>query len=399
MILWLTSELLKRGHQVAIFTSEYDKHDNDIPQAVRGCIVEVYAAGGNYSTCVDWMLTGFRLRKRLQNFDVVNPHNFPANVWLYFAKLFSRSFPKIIWYCQEPSRLLYEQNTQVQKGRYNSVKTHLVAKFRQDGWKIFLKLFQKSVFYLLNTLFKTPLKTFHISLDQRAVRSCDLMLANSNYIRSKIQKIYNRQAITCYQGSPIRGSSAIHVSAKKEYFLTVSRLEPLKHVDSIIKAINILVNHRDLKNVSLVIIGKGTQESSLKELVVQLDLKQYISFSGYISDNDLHRHYREALAVIYISEDEPFGLVPLEAMLHKTAVIVSNEGGMLETVVNNSTGIHVEPRNVEHIADAMTTLLCNRQLALEMGEKGHQHVMENFTFSNYVDRFEYYVNFVLRNRS
>ncbi len=113
-----------------------------------------------------------------------------------------------------------------------------------------------------------------------------------------------------------------------------------------------------------------------------------MTFAGYVSDHDLQRYYEEAVAVIFVSEDEPFGLVPLEAMLHKTAVIVSDQGGMLETVIDGETGIHVSPHNPETIADAMLRLLNDKEYAIRMGEKGCQHVMRHFTFSHFVDRFE-----------
>jgi len=79
VIVWLTAELRQRGHQVTIFTSEYDHQDPDIPDVVKKCMVEI-SAGGNFSTWLDWLRAGRRLRKRLQAFDIVNPHNFPANV-------------------------------------------------------------------------------------------------------------------------------------------------------------------------------------------------------------------------------------------------------------------------------------------------------------------------------
>lgn len=75
-------------------------------------------------------------------------------------------------------------------------------------------------------------------------------------------------------------------------------------------------------------------------------------------------------------------------MQHKTAVIVSNQGGMLKTVVHNVTGFHVEPGNVEQLAHAMLTLLRDRTQAKEMGEKEYQHLMAHLTFSHFVDRFE-----------
>lgn len=392
VIIWLTNALLQRGHQATIFTSEYDHHDPDMPEAVKHCMVEI-SAGGNYSTWLDWLLAGWRLRKRLQAFDVVNPHNFPANVWVYFAKYWSRAFPPIVWYCHEPSRLLYDQLSEPQKGRYPSLKNHIRKKVIQERGKFLRKFVQKSLFYGLNACFPSQLKKIHTRLDRQAVTLSDDLLANSRYTLSKIRAIYQKDGHVCYQGIPERLIQEFHSNHKKEYFLTVTRLEKLKHVESIIQAVYLLVNRYGRQDCALYIIGKGSQESALKTLTAELALDdRHVIFSGYVPHRDLQRYYAEALAVIYVSEDEPFGLVPLEAMQHKTAVIASNQGGMLETVVHNVTGFHVEPGNVQQLARAMLTLLQNRTQAKDMGEKGYQHVMAHFTFSQFVDRFEQHLN-------
>ena len=392
VIIWLTNALLQRGHQVTIFTSEYDHHDPDMPEAVKHCTVEI-SAGGNYSTWLDWMLAGWHLRKRFQAFDVVNPHNFPANVWVYFAKRWSRAFPPIVWYCHEPSRLLYDQPSEPQRGRYPSLKNHIQTKINQEKGKFLRKFVQKSLFYGLNACFQPQLKKIHIHLDRQAVTLCDDILANSRYTLSKIQAIYQKNGHVCYQGIPERSIQEFHSNHKKEYFLTVTRLEKLKHVESVIQAVHLLVTYYGRKDCALYIIGKGSQESALKTLTAELALdEQHVIFLGHVQNHDLHRYYAEALAVIYVPEDEPFGLVPLEAMQHKTAVIVSNQGGVLETVANNVTGFHVEPGNAEQLAHAMLTLLRNRTRAAKMGEKGYQHVMAHLTFSHFVDRFEQHLN-------
>lgn len=388
MILKLAEELLRRGHYITIFTSEYNANDPDIPDSVRSCFVEVYA-GGHYSTWLDWLLAGLRLRTRLQHFDVVNPHNFPANVWVYFARLFSRSFPPIIWYCHEPPRQLYDRHPPSQTGHYASLSRHIYIKFRQDGHKALFKLLQKSIFYLLTMLFGSFFHKQHISFDQHAVQACDLVLTNSRYTASKIDLIYHISATVCYQGissfSPPTSSS----ENIPPYFLTVSRLEQLKHVDTIIKAMDILVHQQQQHDVSLMLVGTGTEEARLHELVRQLNLQQHVIFPGYVTDDTLHHYYSEALAVVYVPEDEPFGLVPLEAMMHATPVITSNSGGTLETVQDQETGLHVEPGNADQLADAMLFLCQNPEKAIQMGKKGYQHVMRHWTLTHFVDRFEH----------
>jgi glycosyltransferase involved in cell wall biosynthesis len=388
-ILWLTAELLRRGHQITIFTSEYDHADHDIPEVVRQCMIEI-SAGGNYSTFIDWLFAGWRLRNILNTFDLVNPHNFPANVWVYFAKRFSRTFPPILWYCQEPPRTLYEPEQHRQQGRYASFKGHVRTKYRQQGIKIIPKMFQKGLFYALTTCFRQPLRRFHIRLDQQAVHACDRILGNSQYTAAVIQATYNDRALPCLLGIPKPDTMQLPARERKNYFLTVSRLEPPKRVNAILHAMRVIVHEQGQNDAVLVIVGTGTQEAALQELVKTLKLQAHVTFTGYVSDTELTQYYREALAVIYVPEAEPFGLAPLEAMRHQTAVIVSNTGGPAETVIDQTTGIHVEAGNVEQLAAAMSTLLHNRPLAIEMGRNGYEHVMRSFTFSSFVDRFEAY---------
>ena len=398
VIVWLTAELLRRGHQVTIFTSEFDHQDPDIPAAIKQCMVEI-AAGGNYSTWLDWRRAGRLLRRRLQEFDVVNPHNFPAQVWVYFAGRGRRSFPPVIWYCQEPSRLLHRLGAGAIAAPVakRSGEQRLLAKLRRDRGKIVPKLLQKARYHLLMLFFRQALLDAHRRLDRKAGAACDLILGNSDYMTEQIRRIYDGKGTTCRLGVPVSGSNAPATgispqaespAKKKNYFLTVSRLESLKHVDEIVRALHVLVQQEHEADVSLVIVGKGAQEPALRELALRLQLEVRVVFAGHVPDAELERYYREALAVVYVPEDEAFGLVPLEAMRHKTAVIVASEGGMKETVVDGVSGIHVEPRAVAALAAAMLSLLRDPARATAMGEQGWRHVMDGFTIAHFVDRFE-----------
>jgi glycosyltransferase involved in cell wall biosynthesis len=409
VIVWLTAELLQRGHQVTIFTSEYDRQDPDIPDVVKKCMVEI-SAGGDFSTWLDWLWAGRRLRKRLQAFDIVNPHNFPANVWVYFAKHRSPAFPPIIWYCQEPSRLLYPHGraNQFPDGRTRSGDQRFLAKVRREHWRIAGKLLQKMVFYSLTLFFRQTLHDKHRDLDQKAGAACDLILGNSDYMTARIQDIYQGKGMTCRLGVPVASLETLggrpsprpgSPAEKKSYFLTVSRLEPLKHVDEIIRAVHVLEQQDPETDASLVIVGCGSQEHLLRDLVEKLKLEARVVFAGRVTDLELARYYREALAVVYVPEDEAFGLVPLEAMRHETAVIVTKEGGMAETVVGDVTGLLVEPRRVDQLAAAMGSLLRDCARAIAMGRQGQRHVMAHFTFSRFVDRFVRHVELALERKA
>lgn len=94
------------------------------------------------------------------------------------------------------------------------------------------------------------------------------------------------------------------------------------------------------------------------------------------------------IAVMPSTEAESFGLVAVEAMMFKKPVIGSNHGGLTEIIVNNETGILVEPNNESELTTAIQHLVDNPKIRIEMGEKGQQRAMETFSISSYIQNFE-----------
>jgi glycosyltransferase involved in cell wall biosynthesis len=90
------------------------------------------------------------------------------------------------------------------------------------------------------------------------------------------------------------------------------------------------------------------------------------------------------VAVTPSTEPEPFGLVALEAMLAKKPVIAANHGGLAEIVVNDSTGILVEPGNEQDLAKAIAKLTKDINLQTAMGQKGYERAKEAFSQEKYV---------------
>jgi glycosyltransferase involved in cell wall biosynthesis len=89
--------------------------------------------------------------------------------------------------------------------------------------------------------------------------------------------------------------------------------------------------------------------------------------------------YDEADVVVYPTVgDEPYGLVPLEAMSTARPVVGSRSGGIVETIVDGETGYLVERGDVETLAKRVATLLTNPERCRRMGEAGRRNVVENF---------------------
>lgn len=389
VVIWLAEELANRGHEVTLFTSEYDDTywgDKD----KKGFAIEELKVNGYRSGIVDWIRAGFKLRSVLQKFDIVNPHNYPAYIWVYFAlKLSCQKFPTIIWYCEEPPRRLY-------RGIIDAHCLHLLpsAENRRTGLS---PKWQEGRFKIVFSLFKYTYKFFstriYRQLDKRAVSSISLILTNSNFINSYIKKIYHLRAQTCYLGIPVKKflSDEEPRYREKDYVCTVSRLNPEKNIVSVLMAIDLIVKKKtptEVPKIELKIVGAGPEEENLKKLAKELNLEDYVHFLGFISHKKLRKIYAESKLVIYTPLDETFGLPFLEAALYKKPVIAPNHGGPTELVINGVTGIQVDPLAPGEIARAIVRILVDPNLAEKLGEAGYRKVLANFTFYKFVNRFE-----------
>jgi glycosyltransferase involved in cell wall biosynthesis len=126
--------------------------------------------------------------------------------------------------------------------------------------------------------------------------------------------------------------------------------------------------------------------NQIKALVGELGMSQSVAFASadYATMPAL---YDEADIVIYPTVgEEPFGLVPLEAMAMERPIVASRSGGISESIVDGTTGFLTERGDVAQLADRLITLLSDTQMALEMGQRGRAHVVENFSLAAYVDR-------------
>jgi glycosyltransferase involved in cell wall biosynthesis len=153
------------------------------------------------------------------------------------------------------------------------------------------------------------------------------------------------------------------------YFLYVGALNARKNVPRILHAFDqVRANHPEMQ---LVLGGKRQWKSSeIDETFDRLALGDSVRFTGYIDDEDLPVLYSSALAFLFPSLYEGFGLPPLEAMACGTPVITSNVSSLPEVVGN--AAMLVDPKDVASLAHGMELLVTDTRLRSNMGERGIQ---------------------------
>ena len=158
--------------------------------------------------------------------------------------------------------------------------------------------------------------------------------------------------------------------------LYVGRIEPLKGLDILIKAVSML---HDAANVRLVIVGGGIENDPelqrLKKIATELDISDIVSFAGAVSQERLPAYYGAADVFVLPSWYESFGLVALEAMSCGAPVVVSRVGGLRTFVENGKTGYLVPWRCPEAFARSIDTLLANPALRDAMGSAARRKAL------------------------
>lgn len=171
------------------------------------------------------------------------------------------------------------------------------------------------------------------------------LIANSQHVRKRIQRHWQRDAAVIYPPVDTQRFFAPPANASREYFLLFGALAPYKRVDMAIDAFNQL-------GLPLVIAGGGPDLQRYRALA-----GPHIKVLGRVDDDQVLALYQGARALIFPGEED-FGITPLEAQACATPVIAYGQGGALETVrgLDNSdapTGVFFSTQDVDALVQAV----------------------------------------------
>jgi glycosyltransferase involved in cell wall biosynthesis len=153
----------------------------------------------------------------------------------------------------------------------------------------------------------------------------------------------------------------------RNYFLYVGRQDPYKNLQRLITAFSALPHRNDYE---LWLAGPYDQRySPLLEIQTQeLGISHLVKFLNYVSYDELPIIINQAIALVFPSLWEGFGLPVLEAMACATPVITSNVSSLPE--VAGDAAILINPYNPGEITAAMTTIINDSETRKQLSEKG-----------------------------
>ncbi len=238
------------------------------------------------------------------NFDII----ITSATGAYFPNLINKKNAKLVCYCHTPPRYLYGLPT-----ARNFTKNKIVY----------------SLVKILNIFLR--------KIDFKSAQNVDQFIANSQTTADRIQKFYHRDSIIINPPidlpkkiiSPLYQGEMSKRSKTEGFYLAGGRLARAKRYDIAIKACNKL-------NLKLKIFGRDFANFSneLKKIS-----GPNIEFLGEISQEEKNKLYSVAKAFFFCSDNEDFGMVPVEAMSYGCPVIAYKSGGTTETVIEDKTGV------------------------------------------------------------
>lgn len=323
---------LKKKHTIDLFTVD-SKKNNDEFKNFHSVYFYPFSAkewkGNNwrgrvYKDTIE-LFKLFLLHKKIAKKINDNTYDFVfIHPSMYTQAPFLLKFVKgnTIYYCQEPLRLVYDNQVSLYKGK--------------DSIRNFYE-------HLIRNLRKT--------IDRTNINNAKKILANSYNTKKNIYKAYALKSEVCYLG--VDSNYFNPPSFKKDIdILFIGSKNNLDGYDLFEEVIN------KLKNRKVQIIDSHKQR---------------------ISDDKLRTYYQRSKLVLCLSHNEPFGLIPLEAAACECVVLAVDEGGFRESVIHNQTGF-LFPRDSRKIASKINFLLNHPEKIREIGKYAHENVKIHWTW-------------------
>jgi D-inositol-3-phosphate glycosyltransferase len=229
-----------------------------------------------------------------------------------------------------------------------------------------------------------------IAVETEIVRLADLLVAATPVEEEQLVGLYSADSASIRVISPGVDTERFHpippAHAKEQIglctdcciILFVGRIEPLKGIDNLLRAIALVVDQRPKlrQDLRVPIIGgdpdrvrEDDEMVRLQELREELGIGDVVTFLGAKDQDMLQYYYSAAEMVVMPSDYESFGMVALEAMACGTPVIASDVGGLAFLVQHGRTGYRVPARDAAALAAKITRLLKDVGLRRRIGQR------------------------------
>lgn len=231
---------------------------------------------------------------------------------------------------------------------------------------------------------------YRIEGEKEVMQQANRIVASTSTEKNQLEKLYGVPGDKIeiippgvdlsrfYPIPPDEAKEYVGIAPNERMILFVGRIEPLKGLDTLLRALAILARSKALDRdcLCLAVIGgeideDGTSKNGeldyLMKLRKKFGLLDLVTFLGTKDQDALPYYYSAAEMVIMPSHYESFGMVALESMACGTPVIASHVGGLVHLVEDGVTGYHVPVDDPGVLSERILSLLEDKALRYRMG--------------------------------
>jgi len=216
----------------------------------------------------------------------------------------------------------------------------------------------------------------------------DLIVAVSSNVANVLDEYLSRKeldipVLPLYAGIDLTVFYPTPEIEKKWDIAFLGRLEKMKAVDLFPEMLVQL--KQDFPDLKMLMTGEGSLKNSLLEEFDRLGVSQMVHYLGVVETERVPELINQSCIFIYPSREEPFGLSIIEAMACGVPVVTTNVFGPSEIITNELDGLVVNPNDVRALAEAIRTLLNNKQLRMKIGLQGRTTVEKRFDINQHLE--------------
>lgn len=361
-LLQIMPELKRRGYDVSmliIFPETGNKNKRFIEyMAEHGIKTHEIYNHHDLSPLIPYKISKL-LRK--EKFDIVQSNLVHADFWLATVKTFFFRKLKLI---------------STKHGYYPAYQ----AKYGND-----LRRIKYNSYYWIEK-FASNTANFNVTISKGLY---DVYVKTNIVKPSHIRNIYYGLTLT----SPVEKGTPVTIP-EGPFVLITGRLVGFKGHRYLIESWKQV--HSNVPDLKLCIAGEGECRADLEKQVADAGLQHSVIFLGHVPNP--HPLMAASLFTLVTSSWEGFGLILLESWLHKKAVVVFDAPAMNEVIEDEENGLIARANDTAHLAEKITWLYKNPELAVKYGEAGYQKLNSFYTLKRMTDETETVYDAVLNNK-
>jgi len=177
--------------------------------------------------------------------------------------------------------------------------------------------------------------------DVTSAARVDRIMSNSHFVANRVEKYWRRPSDIVAPPVAVEEFAPVSANELSDFYLWAGELAPYKRPDLAVEA---------FRNLDLPLVVIGGPDDLVRKLSPTAGPKT--QFLGKVSFPVLKDHLARCKALIFPGEED-FGIVPVEAMASGRPVIAYKSGGILDTVIENETGVFFDMQTVDALEDAV----------------------------------------------